>query len=66
MNNIVKKIQCTICKGTGFVKTETVICNLSKDVSCTNLPHIINLNKAPWSLCNTCDSSGEIDTSKKK
>jgi DnaJ-class molecular chaperone len=59
MISVINRVRCHLCKGTGFVKTEIIkckICQGKKCISCNDS----GLSQLPWSLCEKCDSSGEI------
>ncbi len=53
------KSQCKTCVGCGFVKTESIICDLCNGNKCMNC-NSIGLTQLPWSECPTCYGSGEI------
>jgi len=53
------KTQCKTCIGCGFIKTESIICDLCNGTKCMNC-NSIGLTQLPWSECPTCYGSGEI------
>ena len=53
------KKQCYECKGSGFIKTDYVICSICKGIKCMCC-NATGLEVLPWSNCNICDRLGEI------
>lgn len=52
-------IQCPKCKGSGFLKYTTVICNICNGIKCM-FCNSTGLDKMPWDLCSNCYGDGEI------
>lgn len=52
------KIQCDICKGSGFVKYETILCKYCDGIKCMYC-NSTGYYKMPWDLCETCCGDGE-------
>ena len=57
--------QCSLCKGTGFVKYEIKYCEGCKHYS-RERDITTGLEKMPWDLCEHCYGDGEIDPPKTK
>ena len=53
------KSQCKTCIGCGFVKTDSIICDVCNGLKCMAC-NSLGLIQLPWSECPTCYSSGEI------
>jgi hypothetical protein len=51
--------QCKTCTGCGFVKTDSIICDICNGRKCMNC-NSLGLTQLPWSECPTCYGSGEI------
>ena len=51
--------KCTTCGGSGFVKTDAIICDSCKGNKCMNC-NSLGLTRLPWSECPICYGSGEI------
>lgn len=54
-----KKLQCTKCKGSGFIKYEKIVCNKC-NISSRERDITTGLEKMPWDLCDVCYGDGEI------
>lgn len=51
--------KCTTCGGSGFVKTDAIICDSCNGNKCMNC-NSLGLTRLPWSECPICYGSGEI------
>jgi DnaJ-class molecular chaperone len=56
--------QCIICKGSGFVKYETKLCEICNGGKCMYC-NSTGYEKMPWDLCETCYGDGEIKSPRK-
>ena len=53
------KSQCKTCIGCGFVKTDSIICDICNGRKCMTC-NSLGLTQLPWSECHVCYGSGEI------
>jgi DnaJ-class molecular chaperone len=58
---IKSRTQCENCKGSGFIKTETIICSHCNGTTCGYCNKKGHL-QAPWGLCDKCNGDGEFIT----
>ena len=61
-----KEVQCTKCKGTGFIKYDIKICETCNGIKCI-ICNSTGLEKMGWDLCDKCYGDGYfivVDTSK--
>ena len=57
--NQISRTQCNVCKGSGFIKMETILCSNCNGRTCgmcKNKGHI----QPPWGLCEKCNGDGEF------
>ena len=57
------RLQCPICKGSGFVKYEMKYCDVCKNSS-RERDITTGKEKMPWDLCKYCYGEGEIEPPK--
>ena len=56
---IIVKSQCKTCIGCGFVKTDSIMCDVCNGRKCMTC-NSLGLTQLPWSECPSCYGSGEI------
>ena len=59
-NKHTKKIQCSKCKGTGFLEYEVIICKTCNGIKCI-MCNSTGLERMPWDLCDNCYGDGEVE-----
>lgn len=52
--------QCSVCKGSGFVKYETKLCDACREIKCVGC-NISDCERTRlWVLCDHCAGDGEV------
>ena len=57
MNDSKQRIQCTKCKGTGFLKYDPIVCSTCDGIKCI-MCNSTGLERMPWDLCDKCYGDG--------
>ena len=53
--------QCSVCKGSGFVKYETRLCDACREIKCVGC-NISDCERTRlWVLCEHCAGDGEVE-----
>tara|TARA_Y100000589_G_C27057889_1_gene590086 strand:+ start:707 stop:889 length:183 start_codon:yes stop_codon:yes gene_type:complete len=58
---MINKEKCEKCNGSGLMKTDVIICPYCNGKRCYKCLNESGLKQYPYSECNICYGSGEID-----